>query len=132
MRRIPIAFALATLAAAPLLTTPDIAHAVGPFVEPDATALVTLTGEAPTDQFGWAAERLGDINGDGAEDFIVGAPSSTAGGGLNAGRAYVYSGRDGTPLNVVTGAPGDRTGYSVAGIPDTDGDGVGDYAIGGI
>ena len=130
MRRIRFAFAVATIAAAPLLASPEDARAAGPFLEPDAVALVTLTGETPTDQFGWAAERLGDIDGDGIEDFIVGAPSSAA-GGFAAGRAYVYSGRDGALLNVLTGGPGERFGNAVAGIPDADGDGIADYAVGG-
>jgi len=109
---------------------PGLTAAVGPFVEPDAVALVSLTGEAPTDFFGFASENLGDLDGDGANDFIVGAPSSAAGGSLS-GRAYVYSGRTGAVLNVVTGAANERFGYGVASAGDTNGDGVGDYVVGG-
>lgn len=127
--RIAFVFALCILAPS-LPPTVERVWAAGPFVEPDAVALITLAGETPSDTFGWVAERLGDIDGDGVEDFIVGAPTSAAGGPF-AGRAYVYSGRDGRLLNVVTGRPNERFGYSVAGIPDTDGDGVGDYAVAG-
>lgn len=126
---IRIALVIAPLVTAlPALSAPALA--AGPFVEPEAVALITLTGETPTDTFGWAAERLGDIDGDGAEDFIVGAPGSAA-GGPSAGRAYVYSGRAGTLLNVVTGRSNDQYGWAVAGVSDADGDGVGDYAVGG-
>lgn len=112
------------------LWLPQTTQAVGPFLEPDAIPLVTLTGETPNDTFGWVAERLGDLDGDGAPDFIVGAPTSAA-GGPNAGRAYVYSGRTGVLLHAVTGQPNERFGYAVAGVGDADGDGVPDYAVGG-
>ena len=108
---------------------PGLTAAVGPFVEPDAVALVTITGEAPTDFFGFASENLGDLDGDGANDFIVGAPTSAA-GGPSSGRAYVYSGRTGAVLNVLTGGPNERVGYGVASAGDTNGDGIGDYVVG--
>ena len=45
---------------------------------------------------------VGDVNGDGYADVIVGAPGNGA-GGEGAGRAYVYSGKDGHVLLTLTG-----------------------------
>lgn len=112
-----------------VLAIPTIAHAQ--FAEPDVRVLYTLHAEAPGDQFGWVAETIGDIDGDQAPDFIIGAPRNSA-GGTNAGRAYVYSGRTGALLHVVTGEPNNRIGFSVAGPGDLDRDGVPDYVAGGL
>jgi hypothetical protein len=51
-------------------------------------ANVTLSGEAPGDEFGFSLNSTGDLNADGYDDIIVGAP------GYNncQGRAYIYSG----------------------------------------
>jgi hypothetical protein len=93
-------------------------------------ALVTLTGEALGDAFGFVADELGDINGDGVPEFIVGAPGNDA-GGADAGRAYVYSGMNSTPLFTVSGqAAGELIGWSVAAAGDLNGDGTGDFATG--
>jgi hypothetical protein len=99
--------------------------------EPDARILYSLHAEQPGDSFGWAAEAIGDIDHDRAPDFVIGAPTSAA-GGASAGRAYVYSGRTGTLLHVVTGAAGDRIGFSMAGPGDLDRDGTPDYVVGGV
>ncbi len=93
-------------------------------------ALATLTGEALGDGFGFVADELGDITGDGVPEFIVGAPGNDA-GGTDAGRAYVYSGMDSAPLFTVDGdAAGELLGWSVAGAGDVNGDGTIDFAAG--
>src|SRR6185503_15342118 len=71
-----------------------------------------------------------DLNGDGASEFIVGALRNTQGGPL-AGKVFVYSGRDGSLLHTIIGAPFNRLGHAVAGVGDVDGDGVPDYAVAG-
>ena len=51
----------------------------------------TITGETADDDFGWRVAPAGDVNGDGALDLIVGAPSNDAVAGF-AGRAYLFHG----------------------------------------
>jgi len=52
--------------------------------------LYTFTGEAADDYFGTSVSGRGDVNNDGYDDLIVGAPYNDAGGSA-AGRAYVYT-----------------------------------------
>jgi hypothetical protein len=112
------------------LALPAIAHAQ--FAEPDVDVLYTLRAEVAGDSFGWAAEVIGDIDRDGADDYVIGAPFNDAGGN-SAGRAYVYSGRTGQLLHQITGdAPGQRMGFSLAGPGDIDRDGTPDYVVGGV
>ena len=42
-----------------------------PFVEPDVQVLYTTHAENPGDDYGWAAERIGDLDGDGAAEIIT-------------------------------------------------------------
>ncbi len=114
----------------PLVMTLAGAQAHAQFVEPDVSILYTLHSDQANDGFGWAAEAIGDLNGDGASEIVVGALRNTQGGPL-AGKAFVYSGRDGSLLNTVIGAPFNRLGHAVAGAGDVDGDGVPDYAVAG-
>ncbi|MFN2369704.1 MAG: FG-GAP-like repeat-containing protein [Candidatus Krumholzibacteriia bacterium] len=89
--------------------------------EPD----LVLWGEAPFDRFGWCARGLGDLDGDGWDDLLVGAPFHDA-GGANAGRAYVYFGGpalDAVPDLVLDGSEGELFGWSVAAPGDLDGGG---------
>ncbi len=51
------------------------------------SADVTIAGEANEDHFG-ASLRIGDINGDGKNDLIVGAPMANVGNVLDAGKVY--------------------------------------------
>lgn len=101
------------------------------FVEPDVKVVFSATGEQSGDEFGWVAEDLGDINGDGASDFITSAPFHIIGGAL-AGKVYVYSGADGTLLASHTGNPPELLGYGASLAGDLDGDGVNDYVAGSL
>jgi hypothetical protein len=95
------------------------------FAEPDAVALHAVDGEGGG--FGWAASELADIDGDGAGDFITGAPNLNTAGGTRAGRLYVYSGASAALLFAFDGpAANANLGYSMADAGDTDGDGLHD------
>lgn len=95
-----------------------------PFVEPVAI-LREWDGEAANDQFGWIARGIGDVDGDGVADFVTSAPTSAA-GGKDAGRIYVYSTRSGKLLWKAGGRPGDQLGIGIEGAGDTNGDGIPD------
>lgn len=102
------------------------------FEEPDVDVHVTLTTDQPGSAFGWVGEDLGDIDGDGASDFIVTAPFLTDAGGNSIGRVYVYSGADGSLIVSHDGNPGEILGVSGSSAGDLDGDGINDYAAGSL
>lgn len=95
-----------------------------PFVEP-ARVLHEWRGEAEGDAFGWIARNVGDVDGDGASDFVTSAPDKSV-GGARAGRVYVFSSRSGELLWTRSGEPGDRLGLGVERAGDVDADGVPD------
>src|SRR3954454_21052424 len=81
---------------------------------------------APGDRQGNAIADAGDTDRDGVDDIISGA-NQPAG----AGRAYLYSGRDGHLLHMWQGkAVGDSMGSAVSGAGDVNLDGYDDVAVG--
>ena len=77
--------------------------------------LLTVTAEHRADNFGQHVSGVGDIDRDGYADIIVGAPGNNA-AGTGAGRAYVYSGKDGRVLLTLSGdSPQAAYGSAVAG-----------------
>ncbi len=99
-----------------------------------ATAVLTVTGQADGDLFGHAVAGVGDVNDDGYDDVIIGAPGVDAGGNLR-GRAYLYlGGSEGlspTPVATITGqSDGDLLGISVSGAGDVNGDDYDDVLVG--
>jgi FG-GAP repeat protein len=92
----------------------------------DATPDLTLIGETTASWFGNSVAPAGDVNGDGFDDVIVGAPmygTSVS----QVGRAYVFFGGsapDGIPDRVFTGAAANnQLGWVVGGAGDMNGDG---------
>jgi len=105
-----------------------------PALASDCTAPVLhyrISSDAPGSYFGISLAAIGDIDGDGKTDFIVGAPYANPDGIIEAGSAYVYSGADGTLLRQIKGvSKADYFGRSISGIGDVNGDGRPDFLVG--
>ncbi|MEM3493395.1 MAG: integrin alpha, partial [Thermoplasmata archaeon] len=106
-------------------------------------ATVTIWGAAAGDHFGWSVANGSDLNGDGVYDLIVGAPDNSS----SKGSVYVFFGnttwdRNSTAQHFyeawrdsngtfVGESPGDKFGWSVAGIGNFNGtDRSGDFVVG--
>ena len=97
----------------------------------DGSMLYHYDGEVAGDSFGAVVNGLGDIDGDGFDDFVVAAPGHAAGGVIAAGRAYLYSGMDGSLLQTIDGTIILAVlGGGTTGIGDVNGDGYADVSVG--
>ncbi|MEO0803997.1 MAG: hypothetical protein AAFY57_17220 [Cyanobacteria bacterium J06642_2] len=106
----------------------------------DGTKGFAMQGVDNYDYSGRSVSSAGDINGDGIDDLIIGAPGSYSG----EGESYVVFGSidgfdaslnlvdlDGTDGFAIRGADENGySGYSVSGAGDINGDGIGDLIIG--
>ncbi|MCC7012409.1 MAG: FG-GAP repeat protein [Planctomycetes bacterium] len=89
-----------------------------------------INGERSGDQFGHAIDWIGDIDGDGVNDLIIGAPNHEWTSGTDRGAVYTYSGATGAQIWKLGGnADGDRLGFAVSRVPDVNADGIDDYAF---
>lgn len=87
----------------------------------DGSTLLAFAAEGPGDAFGRKVSGCGDLDGDGHADVVVGAPDHDGPAGADAGRAYVFSGKDGAILAVLDGErAGDRFGNAVDGHSGSD------------
>jgi hypothetical protein len=90
-----------------------------------------------SDNFGWAVSGVGDVNNDGIDDLLVGAPASPALAGF-AGRAFLFFGplsgdlgsSDADVVFDPEGVFGDNFGISVTNAGDVNNDGNDDIIIG--
>ncbi|RMH20663.1 MAG: tetratricopeptide repeat protein, partial [Acidobacteria bacterium] len=81
----------------------------------DGAPILTLEAAQAGESFGRDVVGVGDVDGDGRGDLLVGAPQNDA-AGEDAGRAALYSGADGAVLYEWRGEEaGDRLGAAVAG-----------------
>jgi hypothetical protein len=95
----------------------------------DGKRLHSFTGETAGEGLGTSPSSVGDVDGDGHADILVGA-WQYAGAAPSGGRAYLYSGRTGALLRTYTNrTPGDTLGFDAVGLGDVDGDGTVDFLI---
>lgn len=81
-------------------------------------------------QFGNSLANVGDVDGDGIDDLLVGEPRYDTSGVTDAGRACLYSGATHVLIRSHDGsAYNDEFGLAVAAAGDVDLDGFADYAV---
>lgn len=93
------------------------------------TLIRRLDGVAGNDEFGNSVAGLGDVDADGYDDVLVGAPGASS----NIGACYAFSGRTWAMLWTRTGNNlGDDFGNAASSVPDLDGDGISDAVVGAL
>lgn len=104
-----------------------------------ANADASFVGEEARDQAGRRLSGAGDVNNDGYDDFLIGAPHNEE-TGILAGKAYLLYGRPEADWGsyfrlsesdiIYTGKPDvGVAGYDIGWLNDFDGDGIDDYLI---
>jgi hypothetical protein len=97
----------------------------------DGSELYQIIAPVDGDWFGHAVASAGDINADGIEDVMIGAPTSDVNNLSMNGMVEIYSGVDGSLLRRMVGeSSDDRFGEDVAKIADLNGDGFPEHLIG--
>lgn len=98
---------------------------------------VTITGKAASDSLSRCAST-GDVNRDGFDDIVMGAPANDDGASPNAGALYVLFGGSSLAANIRLDGAGanmtllgkaadDNLGTAVNGLGDVNGDGFDDF-----
>lgn len=104
------------------------------------TAGVIFQGVKGTGEFGYSVSAAGDVNADGFDDLIMSAPFGVGPmNEANAGDTYVFFGSASLPSVITANSANvtifgaeaqDRSGISVSGAGDVNGDGYDDIVIG--
>jgi len=99
----------------------------------DFEILYEINGDSQGDLLGASTAGVGDVNGDGVGDFVVGIQREDPSGIANAGTARVFSGVDGVVLYTFEGiTQGGFFGNDVRGAGDVNDDGTPDIIVGAI
>ena len=102
---------------------------------PGTLPALILEGQVAGSAFGQSLAGAGDVNGDGFDDLVVGAPSFDAAFGEDEGAAYVFRGSPtGIQPTAVWSVVGEEIateyGHAVASAGDVNGDGFDDLIVG--
>lgn len=92
------------------------------------SAAWSFVGAGPNYQVGWTLRKLGDFDGDGAEDFMVGNPGVPF--EAVSGEVLIISGKDFAVLKTFRGSQREDFGYAVAALGDANKDGYPDFVAG--
>ncbi len=118
--------------------TIDAGHVIVFYGSPDGydsdTPDWSVNGENTEDYYGISVSGVGDVNGDGYDDVLIGAAGYN-GSLTNIGKAYLYYGSNtglaATPAWTATGTQDyEYFGRNLSGIGDVNGDGYADVAVG--
>lgn len=110
------------------LSLPHLASAQG---DHPYRQVFEIQGQEQGDGFGSAICGLGDVDGDGVNDFMVSAPSAMVDSTPNVGKVYVYSGKSQSVIYTLDGYRSYRNfGQTLAPGGDINMDGYADFLIG--
>ena len=84
--------------------------------ELDGTNGFQINGEAHYDYFGAAVSGAGDVNGDGFDDIVIGAPAGLASDEVDKSFAYVVFGQRVFGANVSVTSLNGANGFRIAGV----------------
>lgn len=98
----------------------------------DGSVLYTFYGSSSHQGFGGSVDGLGDVDGDGIDDFAIGGSERVPfNPNPSPGIVRVYSGATGTVIVTLTGDnAGDGFGTALSCAGDVDGDGIPDLIVG--
>lgn len=106
---------------------------------PLSQASASFLGETDQDCLGWPVSEAGDVNGDGYDDFLIGAYANSE-GGEHAGQTYLVLGKPtgwamdtsvvDSDASFVGTTSWDYVGIDLSSAGDVNGDGLGDFLIG--
>ncbi|MEO0793661.1 MAG: hypothetical protein AAFX93_00780 [Verrucomicrobiota bacterium] len=92
--------------------------------------ILNVSGATQNEAFGHSVSGLGDVNEDGYDDLLIGAPTASDNGTFS-GKTIVISGLDGSTLfSFVGDGANDQFGSSVSAAGDLNGDGITDFIVG--
>ena len=116
------------------------AHADFADIDLGDSAGVRIDGATAYEGSGFRVAGAGDVNGDGVDDVIIGAPNADNRGRGDSGSVYVVFGGSASAVDLANlgqggfridgAAANDRVGSSVAGAGDVNGDGFADLLVG--